>query len=140
MDDQRDDQNVDGAAPGEIVQIRARVLPIEEWHKASAALQRLDTGHSIIVVVEEVVSGKLLAEWGAMTAVHVEGLQIYEGGAGVARALLTCMVDALTKQGVTEVLTQSVDARVEGMIAQAGGRVVPGTTWVLPLGASTTVQ
>jgi hypothetical protein len=122
-------------APPEPTTIIARVLPADAWGRLSQAelAQHLDPAHSIVVVVEEGgPGGEILAEWAAMTCVHVEGLLV-RGGAGVARALLQCMVEALVNTGVREVLTQAETDLVRGMIEEAGGSKVPGDTWVIPI-------
>jgi ribosomal protein S18 acetylase RimI-like enzyme len=113
----------------------ARLLPPEEWSRVPA-FAALNPSYSFVVVVENGTHGEILAEWAAMTVAHVEGLSVHEpyrGHAGVARALLQCMVGELKAAGVTEVLTQSLDEGVSQMIQQAGGKEVPGTTWVIPL-------
>lgn len=115
----------------------ARLLPPEEWGSIPG-FQHLSPAHAIVVVVEDGgPGGPRLAQWAAMNVPHVEGLEIaepYRGHAGVARALLTFMVEVLTSHGVREVLTQAFTPELARLIAEAGGRRVPGDTWVIPLG------
>lgn len=115
----------------------ARLLPPEEWAAKTPEFASLPPDHSLVVVVEDGgPAGRVLAQWGAMTVVHVEGLEMAEdvqGHAGVARALLSLMVESLLTKGIVEVLTQATTPSVERLIQSAGGRQVPGTTWVIPL-------
>lgn len=114
----------------------ARILPPEEWGRVPE-FAGFPPEHSIVVVVEDGgPGGAILAQWGALTTVHVEGLQVVEGArghAGVAAALLRTMVGELLSRGVKEVLTQSASPEVDALVQSAGGHQVPGTTWVLPL-------
>src|SRR5665213_892181 len=117
----------------------ARLLPPEEWAARTPDLAVLNPHFGFVVVVEDGgPGGPILAQWGALTVAHVEGLAIVpeaQGHAGVSRALLACMVESLKANGVVEVLTQAETPEVEAMIASAGGRPIPGRTWVIPLGA-----
>jgi len=115
----------------------ARILPPDEWAFKGGDLTAFNPDFSIIVVVEEGgPEGRVLARWGATTIVHVEGLEVVpeaQKNPAVAGALLRLMVETLLAQNVWEVLTQATSPEVEGMIQTAGGRPVPGTTWVIPL-------
>jgi hypothetical protein len=118
----------------------ARLLPPEEWAEKTPDLAAIRPEGGFVVVVEDGgPGGQILASWGAFTAVHVEGLGIAPeaaGHAGVGRALLSCMVEALVAQGVQEVLTQADSEVVRQMIAKAGGQKIPGESWVIPLTGS----
>ncbi len=118
----------------------ARVLPPEEWGAVLVGTPLADAPlnpqHSIVVVVEQ--DGRVVAQWVAMTTVHVEGLWEAEdvrGAAGVSRALLRQMIQTLRDNQVGEVLTQALTPEVTAMIEHAGGRRLPGDTWVIPIGA-----
>ncbi len=115
----------------------ARILPPEEWAEKTPEFVTFPPGHSIVVVVEDGgPGGQVLAQWGALTVVHVEGLQVIpeaQKNPVVAGALLQTMVGALLTMGIVEVLTQADSPEVEGMIQTAGGRQLPGTAWVIPL-------
>lgn len=114
----------------------ARILPPEEWEAKTPEFLPLPRDHSIVVVVEDGPGGQVLGRWAALTVVHVEGLSIIpeaQKHPAVAGALLSTMVKALLAMGVIEVLTQAETPDVEGMIQTAGGRQVPGNTWVIPL-------
>ena len=118
----------------------ARVLPSEEWAEKLAdtpmAGVPLDPAHSLVVVVEQ--DNRVVAQWAAMTTVHVEGLweaEAVRGTIGVSRALLGAMVQALRDHGVGEVLTQSLTPEIDTLITKAGGHKVPGATWVIPITA-----
>ena len=115
-----------------------RVLDPREWAEKlqGTALEgaALDPVFSSIVVVE--VDGIVVACWAIMTAVHVEGLweaETYRGHAGVSRALLSATVAELQRHHVAEVLTQSLTPEVGTLCEKAGGRKVPGQTWVIPV-------
>lgn len=117
----------------------ARRLPPEEWEAKLVGTplhhQPLDPEHTLIMVVEE--DGQVVACWAALTCVHLEGLWSApegRGGAGRARALLEAMAGELTKVGVAEAITTAIDPKVEGLIAHVGGRQIPGSQWVIPLG------
>lgn len=116
----------------------ARLLPPEEWAEKTPEFATFPPGHSIVVVVEDGGSGgAILAKWGALTAVHVEGLSVApeaQKNPAVGGALLRLMVSTLLSMGVVEVLTQAETPEVEGMIEHAGGRPLPGSAWVIPLG------
>jgi ribosomal protein S18 acetylase RimI-like enzyme len=119
-------------------QVVGRVAESDEWPTllAETALAgvTLPPDTSVVVVVE--VDGQLAACWAAINTIHVEGLEIrpeFAGHAGVARALMATMAAELTAQGVVEVLTLAATPEVEKMIAQVGGRRVPGSVWVLPV-------
>lgn len=115
----------------------ARLLPPEEWAERTPALAVLPPAASFVLVVEDGgPGGALLAQWGALTVVHVEGLEfapVAHGHAGVGRALLSAMIAELTRQGVPEVLTQAADPGIAALCEKAGGHKVPGDTWVIPL-------
>lgn len=115
----------------------ARILPPEEWEALAGPLKAFDPSFSFIVVVEDGgPGGRLLARWGATTVVHVEGLEIVpeaQKHPGVGGALLSEMVRGLLAQNIVEVLTQAETPEIEAMIEAAGGRRVPGTTWVIPM-------
>lgn len=115
----------------------ARVLPPDEWAERTPEFLPLPPEHAIVVVVEEGgPGGRILAKWGAMTAVHVHGLEVVEDARkhpSVAGALLSTMVTALLSMGVAEVLTQAETADVEALIQHAGGNKLPGSLWVIPL-------
>ena len=94
-------------------------------------------GLSAAIVVED-EDGVVVACWGIMTTVHVEGLWIAEshrGHPGVARALLSTTVQELQRNDVREVLTQSLTPEIDAMITKVGGSKVPGQTWVIPVRA-----
>ena len=115
----------------------ARLLPPEEWATRTPELAAISPEAGFVVVVEDGgPGGRILAQWGAFMAVHVEGLKIeadVAAHAGVGRALLSTMVKTLLGQGVQEVLTQADSPEVATMIAAAGGRPLPGQSWVIPL-------
>ena len=114
----------------------ARILPPEEWSRLTQPeLQSLDPAHSLVVVVERGgPGGEILGEFGAFTVIHVEGLWSAEpGNAGIARALASCMVEALIQTGVREVLHQVTTPEIEALSTSLGGRRVPGDTWVIPI-------
>lgn len=120
--------------------LHGRILPPEEWETVLAGtpladgLVLLDPNHSFIAVVEQ--DGLVVAQCAAMTTVHLEGLweaEAVRGHAGVGRALLAILVAELHRHAVGEVLSQSLTTDTDALFEQAGGRKVPGTTWVIPL-------
>ncbi len=115
-----------------------RVLPAEEWAEQlqGTALEgaQLDPAHSDVIVVEH--DGRVVACWAIMSIIHVEGLweaEDHRGHAGVSRALLEATVAELRRSGVGEVLTQSLTPEVDTLCEKAGGKRVPGQTWVIPV-------
>lgn len=119
-------------------EIKGRLLPPEEWavKLAGTSLENaeatLDPAYCRVVVVEQ--GDQVVACWATMSIIHVEGLwQAPDAGAGVSRALLTAMIGVLKESGAVEVLTQSLSPAVDTLIEKAGGRKVPGQTWVIPV-------
>src|SRR5436190_21685291 len=115
----------------------ARILPPAEWAAKTPEFLPLNTDHSFVVVVEDGgPEGRVLARWAAMTAVHVDGLAVIpevQKNPVVGGLLLQTMVGALLGMGIAEVLTFAETPEVEGLIVGAGGRKLPGSSWVLPL-------
>jgi hypothetical protein len=116
--------------------IASRILPPSEWATKlkGTALEgiAIDPAYAKVIVVEQ--GGEVVACWSSMSIIHVEGLWTSpDAGAGVARALLGKMVETLQEIGVPEVLTQSLTPQVDQLIEKAGGRRVPGQTWVIPV-------
>lgn len=115
--------------------MQTRILPFVEYHRLpDLALAALPEHAATVIVVE--VEGQIVAHWAIMLCVHVEGLWVapaYAKHVGVGRALLSAMVTELQSQGVREALTQATTPQVEALCEKAGGRPVPGTTWVLPI-------
>lgn len=117
------------------MEVTARLLPSAEWSRLPVPeLAAMDPAHGQVIAVEQ--DGRVVACWGILMALHVEGLHIepsHRHHAGVARALLTKMVETLKTWGAGEVLTQALTQDVETLLEKAGGRVVPGRTWVIPV-------
>jgi hypothetical protein len=117
--------------------ITARLLtPEEDWPAALAGTELANSGltaeNARVIVVEQ--GQTTMACWAAITQAHVEGLWVApDAGAGVSRALLAKMVEILKSLGVGEVLTQSLTPAVDKLIETAGGRKLPGSTWVIPV-------
>ena len=116
----------------------ARLLPPEEW---AAKLQGtplhasvLDPASSWVFVVEQ--DGVVIGHLAAMNTMHLEGLWIapdHQGHAGVAKALMRVVVEALVGAGVEGVLSQATDSTMEATLERVGGKRVPGSTWFLSL-------
>lgn len=117
--------------------ITARLLTAEDDWPAKLAGTELDglgltADNAWVIVVEQ--GDEVQGCWSAITQAHVEGLWLApDAGAGVARALVSKMVEVLKGLGVGEVLTQALTPQVVELIEKAGGRKVPGTTWVIPV-------
>lgn len=118
--------------------ITARLLTADDdWATLLAGTELahsgLDATNAQVIVVEQ--GQTVMGCWSAITQAHVEGLWVApDAGAGVSRALLSKMVEVLKSLGVGEVLTQSLTPQVDKLIETAGGRRVPGATWVIPIG------
>lgn len=120
----------------------ARLLPPEEWAEKTPAFAAISPTSGFVVVVEDGgPGGRLLAQWAAFTCAHVEGLEVHgdaQGHAGVARALLSFMAEALAAQGIGEVLTQIDTPEMALLVEHAGGTKIPGDTYMIPIGPAST--
>lgn len=133
------------------MRIYSRILPFAEWGRLAgtelahlAGLSNLGTGEPpnvTVIVVEEddgLSEPAIVGCWAIIQAVHVEGFWFREdkrAHAGIGRVLLTRMIGELQRAGVAEVMTQSLDSHVSGMLEKIGGRRVPGETWTFPVPA-----
>jgi hypothetical protein len=117
--------------------IVARLLTAEDdWGVILQGTELADSGltpeNARVIIVEQ--GSQIMGCWAAITQAHVEGLWVApDAGAGVSRALLSKMVETLQGLGVSEVLTQSLTPAVDQLITSAGGRKLPGSTWVIPV-------
>lgn len=121
-----------------------RRLPVAEWtdeklgHTSLAEdYKAFDPEHCVIAVVED-ASGTVIRCWCALTAVFMEGLWAtpeHQGHAGSARLLFETMIRELQANAVKEVLTRSLDPRVDALIEHVGGAEVPGRLWTIPIPA-----
>lgn len=113
----------------------ARVLPSEEWSRlGDPQITALPPGAATVLVVE--IAGEIVAHVVTMLVAHVEGLTVdpaYQTHAGVGRALISLLAATLRRAGVEEALTQIDTPAMEILCAKAGGRPLPGVTWVLPI-------
>lgn len=124
--------------------LTSRILPPEEWTTAKLAgtslaedVQKLDPAHCLVAVVED-ADGRVIRCWCAITTVFMEGLWAtpeHQGHAGSARLLFETMIKALQVNTVKEVLTRSLDPRVDALIEHVGGAEVPGRLWTIPIPA-----
>lgn len=119
-----------------------RILPRADWTRlAGTELAYLvpyadvDGRFSVqVFVVEE--DGRITACWARMAVEHLEGLWVApeaRGNPAVAKLLLGAMVDSLTADGFTQVVTQSNDELVDRLLQHVGATPIPGRAWTIPL-------
>lgn len=117
----------------------SRLLPRDEW--ARLAGTELETAWPVlpsdaqIVVVED--EGAIVGCWAVIRYVHVEGLWIADAHrkrAGVGRRLLAGMLHAVRALGADRVITGAMGEDVRRLIAHAGGSLLPGEQYVMPIG------
>jgi len=98
----------------------------------------LDPIRTDVVVVE--AGDQVVAGAAVLTAAFVDGLWVrpeFQGHAGVDRALVEAIVRELVRQRVLEVLALSQTPETDALYAHAGGKQLPGTLWVIPVGGGT---
>jgi hypothetical protein len=116
-----------------------RILPPEEWHRlkgteAERLWPMLSPDHSRVVVVEE--DGEIVGCHVLVWLLHAECLWIApekRAKASVARRLWQGVQDVVVASNAHAVITAAVDDRVRGLIATAGGSVIPGEHYVVPV-------
>lgn len=126
--------------------LTTRILPFTEWASKLpgtelghlATLTEDNPGITVVAVEDDDGLGPavLVACWAAIAVTHVEGLwhkPEVRKRADVGRALLGGMTQVLRARGVSEVLTNALEPRVEKMLEKIGGRPVPGQLWVFPV-------
>jgi N-acetylglutamate synthase-like GNAT family acetyltransferase len=121
--------------------MQVRVLPIDEWERLDGT--ELETVYPIVppgmadfVVVED--QGRIVGCWGLLVLPHVDGLWVhpdYRRGAVVQRRLLQGMRAAGQARGFTRAITTALEADVAALIEKWRGERLPGTHYLLPLGA-----
>lgn len=118
--------------------ITGRLLPPEEWgEKLQGTLldgRPLDPRSMLVLAVEE--DGVVVAHAAILMAAHIDALwtaESHRGHAGVARALVTAITEALVQQRIPEVLALSQLEETDALYQHAGGRALPGTLWVIPV-------
>lgn len=129
--------------------LTTRMLPPAEWPKlagteAGSVWHAFNPDETQVVVVEE-ADGRIVGVWCVLRLVHVECVWIAEGHrntGGVARRLWRGMRQAAERWGARSVVTGAISDDVRGLIMKAGGSIVPGESYVLPLhpGGSTCPQ
>lgn len=109
-----------------------RVLPPDEWPRLAhighfAAVAPPSPDHTVILVIEK--DGQILATWGAMDVVHLEGLWVdpaYRDHPALARKLLAGMEDLLREHNISTVFTIGVTLDVLAMAHRLGFQWMPG--------------
>jgi len=122
--------------------IVGRTLLTGEWPEklpeTPLAQTPMDPLRTDVVVVEagaQVVAGAVV-----INQPFVDGLWVlpaFQGHPGVDRALVTAIVQELVRQRVLEVLALSQTPETDALYAHAGGKQLPGTLWVIPVGGGT---
>ena len=123
--------------------MRAKILRPEEWDRINspdlpALLPYVKPGHIAVVAVED-DTGEIVACVSVLQATHFEGLWIREdkrGNAGVFRALIRQAYALPRTRGEQWVIGGAADGdvRMEKMCHRLGGRPLPLTFYVMPVG------
>ena len=113
---------------------RARVLPADEWATRREELYQYpflpNPDLSKLVVVEEKLTGRIVASWFAGNQVCLEGLYITPDARpsiAVPRLLLSAMVQLLQTLQIPGALTLAEDASILALARRAGFEPIPGT-------------
>ena len=118
-----------------------RILQVDEWRSLSAdarlipVVGALPDDAVLLAVYDD--EGEIVGTWAAFQRWHVEGVYIvpeHRHGPGVARRLLAGMSRLLTSVGASTAITFANRRAVRLLIAKLGGRKVPGSCYVLPVG------
>lgn len=118
-----------------------RVLPPAEWSKLVGTELEfvwpvLNPDASVILVVES-DTGDLLGCWAILQVWHAEGLWIapeYRKKTSVGRRLLNAVFGAACQAHIPNLVTAALTDEVARLITKCGGKVLPGTHFVLPTG------
>ena len=117
-----------------------RVLPMEDWPilngtELGAVLPLLEPCASDVRVMAVFdADGCLSGCWAALKMAHVEGVWVddaHRGKAGVQRALLRGMRDALVAWGVTSAITGAADSAIQSLLSKNGRAVKLPDCYVL---------
>ena len=120
----------------------ARVLPESEWSKL-AVTGFAQIGPTLrpedvqIIVVED--GSKIVATMGVLRVTHFESLWIdpaYRGNAGLGRRLLKAGIQAARKWTDSWVWGASDTERMDKIIGRTGGKYLPITSYVIPIGGN----
>jgi hypothetical protein len=120
----------------------ARELPPAEWHR----LQGTPLGEVVAslrpsccrVVVVENEAGRIVGHWMVITATHAEAVWVdpdHQKRGAVARKLWTLMSEIVRSQGASHVFTAAESPDVAALIERHQGVKLPGTHYMLPVGA-----
>lgn len=117
-----------------------RILDRSEWATRLVGTD-LEAVHAYlppsayVLVIED--GDAIVGCWAAIQHWHVEGLWVHpehRKQGSVGRRLLIAMGRLLTQIGAPSVLTAALTDDVAVLILKAGGRRLPGTHFVLPVG------
>lgn len=113
---------------------RVRLLPPEDWPARQDELlhypQLPPTAHNLLVVVEEKLTGRIVASWFAGNKVMLEGIFVVPDARtsiAVPRLLLSGMVTLLQQLGIGAALTLAQDASILALARRAGFDTIDGT-------------
>src|SRR5688572_32408058 len=88
-----------------------------------------------VIVVED--GDRSVGGQGLLRYLHADGFWRHPGdkrGAEIARVRRNRMYEEARASGDRVLLTAAIHARVEKLIQYAGGKQLPGSHWVLPIG------
>lgn len=110
-----------------------RRLPHGEWNRLSPTelgpwRAHLDPKRTTFAAVDD-AAGNLAGTWGMLWIPHAEGVWIapeYRGNPAVVRRLTSEMSDIAREEGVSRLMTASMDAATTRLLARLEADVVPG--------------
>lgn len=118
---------------------RARVLPLEEWQARVGELPyppgAFDPSPNALLVVVEDATGRILASWGAMNLIMLEGLHVdpaHRHGP-VGKHLFAEMIHELLARGVPGASTIVNDPGVAALAQRIGFVKIPGEVFQVRL-------
>lgn len=115
-----------------------RVLPPEEWTEQLRGTvldgKPLDPRAMLVVVVED--DGVVVSHAAILMPAFLDALwtaESHRGHAGTARAMVSAITAVLVEHAIPEVLALSALPETDALYAHAGGKILPGTLWVIPV-------
>lgn len=114
----------------------SRILPPEEWHRLSRTelgrvTQVAEPGQIEVMVIEE--AGEIVACWGLIPTLHVEGLWIDPRHKSAAVRLWRAVKARVHGRGARAVVTSACSTTVRDLLERRGATLLPGDQYLLSM-------